>query len=355
MKIAVIGGGINGIMTSWALTEAGHSVDLYEKNKLMCATSSASTKLLHGGLRYLEQGQFRLVREALRERSWWIKAAPHLARPIELILPVYRNSARPVWKIKTGLVLYDFLAGNLNLGRHRWHTSDELIKMSPKLKPDGLAGGFTFFDGQMDDLNLGLWAAEQALSVGVLMHENAPVERVDLDAGITINGNRIKYDFVINIAGPWAKQLLDRSDIKSINDLDLVRGSHIVIDEPLDYGYLLEVPEERRICFVLPYNGQTLVGTTEVRQTPDQLVECSDEEAVYLLNEYNFYFQGSKGVSDISKRFSGVRPLIRSSEDPNKASREYVLEKKGKLITVFGGKWTTSRALAAKVTKEIRG
>lgn len=355
MRIAVIGGGINGIMTSWALAEAGHSVDLYEKNKLMMATSSASTKLLHGGLRYLEQGQLRLVYEALRERSWWIKAAPHLARPIELILPVYSNSIRPVWKIKAGLVLYDFLAGSLNLGRHRWRTRDELIKMSPMLKREGLAGGFTFYDGQMDDLNLGLWAAQQASNAGVLIHENTSVEKVDLDAGITVNTTRLQYDVVINVSGPWAKQLLDRSDIKSINDLDLVRGSHIVIDEPLDYGYLLQVPEENRICFVLPYHGQTLVGTTEVRQTPDQLIECSDEEAVYLLNVYNFYFQASKGVSDISKRFSGVRPLIRSSEDPNKASREYVLEKKGKLITVFGGKWTTSRALAAKVTKEIRG
>lgn len=355
MRIAVIGGGINGIMTSWALAKAGHSVDLYEKNKLMTATSSASTKLLHGGLRYLEQGQFRLVYEALRERAWWINAAPHLACPIQLILPVYRNLARPAWKIKAWLVLYDFLAGRLNLGRHQWHTRDELINISPMLKQNGLAGGYTFYDGQMDDLSLGLWAAQQASNAGVLIHENAPVERVDLDAGIVINGNLINYDFVVNIAGPWAKQLLDISDIKSINDLDLVRGSHIVIDEPLDYGYLLQVPEEKRICFVLPYHGQTLVGTTEVRQTPDQLIECSDEEVIYLLNVYNFYFRASKAVSDISKRFSGVRPLIRSSEDPNKASREYVIEKAGKLISVFGGKWTTSRALGYKVAKEIGG
>lgn len=353
MRIAVIGGGINGIMTSWALAVAGHTVDLYEKSKLMTATSSASTKLLHGGLRYLEQGQFRLVCEALRERSWWINAAPHLASSIELILPVYRNSGRPVWQIKAGLVLYDLLAGRLNLGRHRWRTRDELIKMSPKLKTDGLAGGFTFLDGQMDDLNLGLWAAQQAGNAGVLIHENAPVERVDLDAGITINGNCINYDFVVNIAGPWAKQLLDRSGIRSRNDLDLVRGSHIIINEPLDYGYLLQVPEEKRICFVLPYLGQTLIGTTEVRQNLDQQTACSDEEAAYLLNIYNFYFQASKGRSDISKTFSGIRPLIRSSEDPNKASREYVIEKKGKLITVFGGKWTTSRALAAKVANRI--
>lgn len=355
MRITVIGGGINGIMTSLALAEAGHSVDLYEKNKLMTATSAASTKLLHGGLRYLEQGQFRLVYEALRERSWWINAAPHLARPIELILPVYSNSVRPVWKIKAGLVLYDFLARSLNLGRHQWHTRDELIKRSPLLKREGLVGGFTFYDGQMDDLNLGLWAAQKARNAGVLIHENAPVGKVDLDAGITINGNRIKYDFVINIAGPWAKQLLDRSDIKSVNDLDLVRGSHIIIDEPLDYGYLLQVPEEKRICFVLPYLGLTLVGTTEVRQTLDQPITCSDEEATYLLNIYNFYFQTSKKLSDIYMRFSGVRPLIQSSEDPNKASRDYVIEKTGKVITVFGGKWTTSRILGYKVAKEIGG
>lgn len=355
MRIAVVGGGINGVMISWALAESGHSVDLFEKNRLMSATSSASTKLLHGGLRYLEHGRFCLVREALIERAWWIKAAPHLARPIELIFPVYKGSDRPLWKIKVGLALYDLLAGSRNIGRHRWHSRDALSRMAPGLKTEGLIGGFTFYDAQMDDMNLGLWAAGKARDSGVRVCEGAKVGKVALDAGITVDGTRIQYDLVVNVAGPWAKQLLEESGIKSDNDLDLVRGSHILIDEPLDHGYLLEVPDEKRICFVLPYLGQTLVGTTEVRQTIEQPIECSDKEAEYLLAIYNHYFQARKKVSDACKRFSGGRPLIRGSEDPNKASREYVIEKKGKLITVFGGKWTTSRALGYKVAKEVGG
>src|SRR5689334_12101618 len=131
MKCAVVGGGINGVMSAWALARRGHAVDLFERGELMGATSSASTKLIHGGLRYLEAGEFRLVREALRERLFWLTSAPNLVHKIELILPVYRWSRRGRWLLRAGLFLYDYLAGKSNLGRHRWLAAAQLRELMP--------------------------------------------------------------------------------------------------------------------------------------------------------------------------------------------------------------------------------
>jgi glycerol-3-phosphate dehydrogenase len=153
----------------------------------------------------------------------------------------------------------------------------------------------------------------------------------------------------VNVAGPWAERLLSESGISSEHVLDLVRGSHILLSGTLQTGFLVEIPHERRICFVLPYDGAIMVGTTEVRQTLDDPIVCSDAERAYLLNVYNTYFADRRTDVDILRTFAGVRPLLRSADDPSKASREYAIERKGRLVTVFGGKWTTARALARRV------
>lgn len=355
MRIAIIGGGINGVMVSWTLAASGHKVDLYERDRLMCATSSASTKLLHGGIRYLEQGHWSLVRESLRERAWWLRKAPHLTRPIELIMPLYRHSHRPKWKVKIGLMCYDFLAGPTNVGRHRYLDREELIALAPSLNPKGLIGGFGFFDVQMADKSLGLWAARQARLSGVQIFEESEVGHCDPKGSVEIQGRQLYYDRVVNVSGPWAYDLLIRSRVSCRSSLDLVRGSHIVLDCPVERNFLLEVPDERRICFVLSYQGRTLVGTTEIRQFLTNRVLCSKEEEDYLLWVYNYYFLKSKGRGDVYERFSGIRPLIRSSNDPSRASREYLIERNDNLITVFGGKWTTSRVLSAKVASIVTG
>src|SRR5689334_13778635 len=151
MKCAVIGGGINGVMSAWALARRGHKVELYERGELMGATSSASTKLIHGGLRYLENGEFRLVREALRERTFWISSAPNLVHRLQLLVPMYKESRRPRWLIRCGLFLYDLLAGAANLGKHQWLHRSAVEKMCPELRSHDLLGAFAFFDAQMDD------------------------------------------------------------------------------------------------------------------------------------------------------------------------------------------------------------
>jgi glycerol-3-phosphate dehydrogenase len=265
-------------------------VTLYEQEELMQATSRASTKLLHGGLRYLENGEFRLVYEALRERYWWLNQVPSLTQPLELVLPIYTNSQRSRWLLKLGLWLYDQLAGQYRVGQHRWHHALALSTVATDLKTPNLVGGFTFSDGQMDDYRLGLWVAEQARRVGVQIQEHQRVNRLYLDGRLETAIDMRQYDAIINVAGPWAESLLQKSGITSRYQLDLVRGSHILFNEPIQRGYLLQVPNEPRIFFVLPYQGKTLVGTTEVRQSLEQPIQCSEAEADYLVQAYNAYF-----------------------------------------------------------------
>ena len=349
MKCTVIGGGINGVMSAWALGKRGHQVDLYERGELMGATSSASTKLIHGGLRYLESGEFRLVREALRERLYWLNSAPHLVHKIELIVPVYRWSRRARWVIRSGLLLYDFLAGKSSFGQHRWLSCAELQRMVPELDRSELLGGFAFFDAQMDDHALGLWAAEMAKRSGVHINVRRNVEKVGAGGAINLNGNTLSYDAVINAAGPWAEALLVNSGVSSVHHLDLVRGSHLLLSRSASHGLLVESPQEERFCFILPYRGKTLLGTTEVRQTLADPIECTPPEQAYLLSIYNRYIHPQAGENDISDKFAGVRPLIRSSANQSRATREYAIEVHGRLLTIFGGKWTTAHALGEKV------
>jgi glycerol-3-phosphate dehydrogenase len=354
MKIAVIGGGINGIMTAWELCKRHHDVTLFEKNTLMSQTSSSSSKLLHGGLRYLENFEFRLVKEALRERQWWIDQAPHLAQPIKIFIPVYKHSRRPPWLYKIGLLLYDFLSGNKNIGRHQSHSRIEMINYCPDLKEDNLMSGFSYYDGQMDDYQLGIWAINQAKKYNNLtVMENTVVNQVSINGEVTYKNNKVQFDKVINAAGPWSKKLLKDSDIYSNYELDLVRGSHIIIDRKIEHGYFLEVLNEKRIFFVLPYKNQTLIGTTEARQSITDSINPTQSEVDYLINAYNYFF-----VSEITKRhvvqvFTGLRPLIKGARDANKTTREYAIQVNNNLITVFGGKWTTARKLAEKVVNKI--
>ncbi len=352
MRVAIVGAGINGIMSAWALIAAKHQVTVFERGEPMDGTSSRSSKLLHGGLRYLEYGHFGLVREGLRERAWWLKAAPHLAHPVEIVIPVYPGSPRSRLALKLGLIAYDLFAGGDRLGWHEWLTVAELRGRAPELRAEGLIGGFRYFDGQMDDRALGLWALNEATEKGAALRTHARVERIDRSGEIFVEGRPERFDFVVNVAGPWAQRLLEDSAIRSAHKLDLARGSHLVVDRRIAFGYLLQSPDDGRVCFALPYQGLTLVGTTEVRQTLDEPIECSEHERDYLLRVFNAFFHPALSAAEVLSTFSGVRPLVASrGSGVSATSREYALERTGRVLTVFGGKWTTARALGRMVAR----
>ncbi|MBU1962818.1 MAG: FAD-dependent oxidoreductase [Gammaproteobacteria bacterium] len=351
MDIGIVGGGINGLCTAWLLAEQGHQVTVYERGAVMGATSGVSSKLLHGGLRYLENGEFRLVREALRERDAWITRAPQLAKPLRITMPIYRTSRRSAWMVAAGLFLYDHMAGKSLLPKAKRLTAAEICTRDTTLNPEGLLGGFEFSDGQMDDRALGLWVAQQAGALGVCLEEQTEVLGVQADGTITTVEGTSRHDRVLNIAGPWAIALLDQSGIPIPYRLDLVRGSHLLLQQPCEQAYLLEAPKERRIFFVLPWKGGSLLGTTEVRQLLNEPITCTEEEEAYLLHAYRHYFPASEPL--VTERFAGLRPLLYSAQDPNKATREYAIHRTENLITVLGGKWTTAMALARTVSQRI--
>jgi len=353
MNLAIVGGGINGLCTAWVAAQQGHTVTLYERDRLMQATSSASSKLLHGGLRYLENGELRLVRESLRERDGWIERVPELVKSLRLVMPIYQGARRKRITIAAGLFLYDHLIGKSILPPSKWLNAEQILQRDPLLKADGLVGGYEFSDAQMDDMQLGLWVAEQARRAGARLFEESKVDLVNKNGELILeSGKALRYGKIINIAGPWAQQLLDRSGITSSYRLDLVRGSHLILDQITPLACLLEVPEERRIIFRLPWKGKTLIGTTEIRQTIDQPVKCSQEEEDYLLQVYDYYWPRQR--PDVEDRFSGVRPLIHSAIDPGKATREYSIDQVGSsIITVYGGKWTTSLSLAKNIIQLV--
>ncbi|OCW96189.1 glycerol-3-phosphate dehydrogenase/oxidase [Alishewanella sp. HH-ZS] len=352
MQIAVVGGGINGLCSAWQLALAGHQVTLFERDQLMQATSVASSKLLHGGLRYLEQGEFRLVREALQERRWWLKKAPQLTRRLPILYPLYQHSQRARWQLKIGLWLYDSFAGKKGIGRHRWLTAVQTLRCSPQLKAEGLLGAYLFFDGQMDDQKLGLWMAEQCRKAGVNIVEHSPVLKIQPDGELQLTGGKLKFASIINVAGPWSSALLQQSGLMAA-PLDLVRGSHLLLPAISRYGHMLEVPGERRIVFALPYQQQCLLGTTEVRQPLDDPVQCSPAERDYLLGVYAHYFTPAATPEQLLGSFAGVRPLLAGSADASRASREYQFSWQGKILTVSGGKWTTARALGQQLAAEV--
>lgn len=350
MKIGVVGGGINGLCCAWELARQGHAVRLFERDRLMAATSRASSKLLHGGLRYLEHGEFRLVREALHERNAWLRRAPELTRPLRLMVPQYADGRRGRLTIGLGLWLYDQFAGDRLLPRRRHLGAPELRRRVPGLQPVGLQGGYEFSDAQMDDYRLGLWVAEQARQAGVRIGEGEEVTRCDEDGGVWTATGGHRFDRVLNVAGPWAEALLRRSGLTAPYRLDLVRGSHLILERGCEQALLLEVPGEKRIFFVLPWQGHTLVGTTEVRQGLDEPITPSPDEERYLLRAYGHYFPGE--APTVVERYAGVRPLLAGADPPSEASREYAIHRSGKLVTVFGGKWTTAMALARRAARE---
>lgn len=372
--LCVIGGGINGVGIARDAAGRGLSVLLVEAQDLAGATSSASTKLIHGGLRYLEHYEFRLVKESLKEREILLRAAPHLVKPMKFVLP-HDKTLRPYALIKAGLFLYDLLGGRKKLAK------SESLDFSVNSLADPLKEkykrGFSYMDCQVDDARLVTLNAVDAYERGaVIMPRTACVYltptqdksgwQVQLQNMLSGDEFQITANMVVNAAGPWVRGLLETSNIavsKSevgegaedyVPHIRLVKGSHIVVPKLYegDHSYLLQQPDER-IVFTIPYEqNYTLIGTTDVPFEGDSsAVSISDEEVTYLCDAVKRSFKNSIEAIDIVWSYSGVRSLLDDGNvNSSKVTRDYKLyvdERLGPpILSVFGGKITTYRKLA---------
>src|SRR2546423_5616589 len=227
MRIAVIGGGINGAGVTWELARKGYDVTLLERGRCGAQTSSATTKMIHGGLRYLEALHIGLVRESLRDRAWLLEHLPQLVKPMEILLPIYKDSPRSRFEIKIGLILYDLLAGRANIHRHQSRSAEELLSMAPLVSED-LRGGFSYWAVQADDAALVRAVVESARRDGATIREKTPVSGLHRRKEEWIgeaNRGEARFDMVINPARPWLNELLKENRIRSRYKLSLVRGS----------------------------------------------------------------------------------------------------------------------------------
>jgi glycerol-3-phosphate dehydrogenase len=367
--LCVIGGGINGTGIARDAAGRGLSVLLVEAGDLASATSSASTKLIHGGLRYLEYYEFGLVRESLKERDALLKIAPHLIRPLEFILP-HDPSQRPRWLIRIGLFLYDHLGGRKKLKSSRGVNLSKTHYGTPLQVH--LAKGFRYYDCWADDSRLvAINAMDAARNGAEILTRTACVRLVsegrgwaltirDLETGVD---REVSAGMVVNAAGPWVRSVIDMSNLGApeVPSIRLVKGSHIIIPKAYegDHAYMLQQPD-KRIVFVIPYEKyHTLVGTTEVDFTGDaSQAVISDFEIEYLCGAFNRAFKNQIEKKDVLWTYSGVRPLFDDGEsDARTVTRDYrIHHHKGypkPMLSIFGGKLTTFRMLSEKTVTTL--
>ncbi|HEU0043377.1 glycerol-3-phosphate dehydrogenase [Sphingomonas sp.] len=356
--LIIIGGGINGCAIAREAALNGLSVLLVERDDLGQHTSSASTGLIHGGLRYLEQYDFRLVAEALRERERLLKAAPHLIRPMLFVLP-HEHAVRPWWMVRAGLLLYDLLAGRMTLPRSRGLRATDTAFTDP-LK--GGARGFVYSDAQVDDARLTLANAIDAAAGGAEIATYTTLESARRESGLwrahLSDGRTVTARALVNAGGPWVGEALGRLGVNAAGHVRLVKGSHIVVP-PLyagDHAYMLQQPD-KRIVFAIPWQGMTEIGTTDVAVDRPEEAVIDAGEIAYLCDAANRHFVRQIGPDDVVATWSGVRPLYDDGASAAQViSRDYVLEldENGPaLLSVFGGKITTARHLAEETVGRL--
>ena len=358
--LLVIGGGINGCSIAREAALNGWRVLLVEKGDLAGATSSASTKLIHGGLRYLETFDFGLVAEALHERERLLHAAPHIIHPMRFILP-HQNGVRPWWFVRLGLLLYDMIGGRSSLRRSRGLRRGDTAYLAP-LKAG--ARGFVYSDAFVDDARLTLLnavdAAENGTEILTRTAFNGAYRDDHLWRADVGEGREIRAHAIVNAAGPWVAQLLSKLGVESRSGVRLVKGSHIVVPRLYDgdHAYILQLAD-KRIVFALPYHGQTAVGTTDVPVDRPEDARIDGEEISYLCDAVNTHFQRQISPDDVTSTWSGVRPLYDDgASNAQEVTRDYVLEMDGEeegvpLLSIFGGKITTGRHLAEEAVGKL--
>ena len=357
--LVVVGGGITGAGVACDAIRRGLSVALFEQHDFGVGASTATSKLAHGGLRYLEQFQFKLVSESLNERNFLLSSAPHLVKPLQFYVPLYKHSKWKPWQLSIGLKVYDLLQNKSILPNHEMLQVKRLENDVPWLKTTGMIGCGSYFDAQMDDHRLIIENLIMAENEGAVIKNYSKVMNIDdVSKGIAFDvesrdsTRSFSASSMVLATGAWNNSLSNKTLVKPS------KGIHIVLpDMDLSASLLLMTPQDHRVFFVMPWEGRTLVGTTE---TPDDgcysVPSVSSGEAQYLLDALNHYTNNRQWeLSDIQSVFCGYRPLISTSENNiSKQTREesYDWVKPG-VLAISGGKYTTYRQMAQKAMNKI--
>jgi glycerol-3-phosphate dehydrogenase len=355
--VLIIGGGITGAGIARDAAMRGLSVAVVEQNRWGSGTSSRSSRLIHGGIRYLEHGEIGLVRESVRERETLLRIAPHLVTPLEFTWPVYSGARLPAWKLRLGLTIYDFLAGKRGVRKHRGLSREEVLESEPNLDQAGLRGGASYHDAATDDIGLTVATVESAMEHGAVCVEHARMESVTSSASKPDSAvvrdvrsgesARVRARSVVSATGPWQAKG--------------TKGSHIAVERSRignRSAVTLTAPQDGRVMFVLPDGDRAIVGTTDIRTTesPDDVV-ASEEEIEYLLHAANHYFPRSRLTrSDVLETWAGIRPLAAAppGAKPSSISREHQISRDARgVIVVTGGKLTTYRSMAAEIVDVV--
>ena len=372
--LAIVGGGATGLGVALDAAARGFKVALVEALDFAKGTSSRATKLVHGGVRYLAQGNIHLVREALHERTTLLRNAPHLAQPLAFVMPSYRLLETPFYGL--GLKLYDALAGKAGLGATRFLSPASTVACLPTVRRQGLKGGVKYWDGQFDDARLALALARTAAVHGALLVNYSPVEELvyegkrvaglicrDSESGLR---HEIRARCVINATGPWVDALREQDSLALGRPVKPMvapsQGVHVVVDRdflPAEDALLVPKTADGRVLFAVPWLGKLILGTTDTpRHDLPREPAPFPEELDFILREAGKYLSRQPTLADVRSMWVGMRPLVKPQDDDGentkKISREHtVLTSRSGLITVTGGKWTTYRAMAEDVLAEV--
>ncbi len=372
-EVLVIGGGATGTGVALDAVSRGLKTALVERDDFSAGSSSRSTKLVHGGVRYLEQAvkkldrtQFNLVRDALKERAVLLNNAPHLAHPLPILTPLYSWLQIPYMMI--GLKLYDTLAGRANLKSSRFVGRDEALRRFPMLKKEGLRGAVLYYDGQFDDARMNVSLALTAAKEGAAVANHVEVTRLLKDGGQvrgasvrdTLSGKTwdVRANVVVNATGPFTDAVRHLDNKEAPPMLTASSGVHIVLDghfSPPGTGLLIPQTDDGRVLFLLPWLGYTLFGTTDNPAAIEPNPQPNEGDIDYLLSYLRRYFDVPATEDDILATWSGLRPLVSDPKaaDTAKVSRDHVVNTSSSgLVTVAGGKWTTYRKMALDTVDE---
>ena len=376
--LIVVGAGINGVGIARDAAMRGLKVLLIDKGDVASGTTSWSTRLIHGGLRYLEYYELYLVHESLAEREKLLKIAPHLVRPLPFIIPVYDYSKRGTVLVRLGMIGYDLLSWSKSLDRHKMLTREEVLERVPGLEREGLLGAAMYYDGQVE------YAERLAVENAVSAHENGAVvlTYAEVERLIVENGNVVGVEFkdlleggrhearapvTVNVAGPWVDEVLRKMDFAEERMIGGTKGSHLIVDPfpgaPANEALYAEAKEDGRPYFIVPWNGRYLIGTTDIRYEGDlDLVVADEEEIDYLIRETNNVIPSANLTrEDVLFTYSGVRPLPYEPEGAEgSVTRSHIIydhaehdPRIGGLFSIIGGKLTTYRNLSRETVDAV--